>query len=68
MCCHSEGHHGKGHRHHHTAGTCGCGEHFRFGACFATNEEKAAWLEQRRDELQEEIKALDEHIAKLKAS
>jgi len=65
MCCGHKGHHGGRHGHGH-GGDCGCGRGFRFGPCFATREEKVSWLEQYLQELQEEAKAVEERIAKLK--
>jgi hypothetical protein len=81
-CCEHRGHHGHRHGHHHGSDCgchhggrhghhrgCDCGCHstgFRFGACFATQEEKVAWLEQYLEGLQEEAKAVEERIAKLK--
>ena len=77
MCCGNKGHHGGrhghggdcgcGHGHHgHHGDDCGCGKGFRFGPCFATREEKVSWLAQYLEELQEEARAVEERIAKLK--
>ena len=66
MCCCGTGqHHGHWQGKHH-AGGCECGEGFRFGRCLATKEEKIAWFEQYLQELQEQTKAVEEHIAALK--
>ena len=68
MGCGHKGHHGGRHGHGHGHGGhwgCGAGG-FRFGPCFATGEEKISWLEQYLGELQEEAKAVEERIAKLK--
>ena len=71
MCCGTGKHHGGRHWGHHFggrhhAGSCGCGEAFRFGRCLATKEEKVAWLEQYLQELQEEAKAIEERIAEFR--
>jgi hypothetical protein len=66
MCCGPESHHGGGHRGHHHGGSCCCGGPFRFGSRFWTKAEKVAWLEQYLEGLQEETKAVEEHIAALK--
>ena len=73
MACRTESHHGYGHHggsfqcgcHRHGC-SCGCGGHFRFGACFMSQEEKVAQLEQYLEGLQEEAKAVEERIAALR--
>jgi hypothetical protein len=74
-CGHQAGRHGHGHdracgcghRHHSSyAANCGC-HSFHFGPRFPTREEKVSWLEQYLEGLQEEAKAVEERIAKLKA-
>jgi hypothetical protein len=77
MRCGNQGHHGR-HGHGHS-GNCGCGHghhgshksdcgchSFQFGPCFATQEEKIAWLEQYLEGLQKEAATVEERIAKLK--
>ena len=66
MCCGHRGHHGGRHG-HGRGGDCGCGAGgFRFGPCFATQEEKISWLEQYLEGLQKEVQAVEVRIAKLK--
>ena len=52
-------------RHHGRGSDCGCGAITRFGACFATRDEKVAWLEQYLQDLQAEAKAVEERLAVL---
>jgi hypothetical protein len=68
MSCRTEGHHGSpcGCGCHHPGCSCGCGGYFRFERRFATKEEKIARLEEYLESLQEEAKAVEEHIAKMK--
>jgi hypothetical protein len=74
MCgCGHKGHHKSGHHGcscgcggHHGC-SCGCDEHSRFGPNFWTKDEKIAWLEKRLDDLREQVKAVEERIAALKA-
>ena len=74
MCGHGE-HHGE----HHGSHGCCCGmggfDHdlgfvagMRFGRRFPTREERIAWLEEYLKELQAEAKAVEQHIADLKAA
>ena len=57
MCCNQKGHHGD---------HCTCGCHSGVGACFWTNQEKVAWLEEHLKGLQAEVKAVEGRIAALK--
>jgi hypothetical protein len=61
MCCGTTSHHGWGHH----AAFCGCMGSTHFGPCFATREEKTAWLEKCLESLREEAKAVEERIAAL---
>lgn len=69
-CCGDKGQHDcgcGGHSHkggHH--GSCGCGGH-SFGPAFWTRDEKVVWLQERLDGLREQVKAVEERIAALKA-
>lgn len=83
MCHEHYGHHGRGeermchehHGHHGHAGGCCCeggdwewghGRHHR--RRFLTREERIARLEQYLQDLQAEIKAVEERLAEIKAS
>jgi hypothetical protein len=71
MCCGTASHHGCGHWSHHGGGhphasLCCCGTTHPMGRCFPTKEEKLAWMERYLESLQDETKAVEEHIAKLK--
>jgi hypothetical protein len=57
MCCGTKRHHG---------GFCGCAGYSHFGCRFLTKDEKATWLEQYLESLQEEAKAVEERITALK--
>ena len=67
MRCGTESHHGSFcncgcHRH---GCSCGCGGHGQFGRRFLTKEEEVAGLEEYLENLQKEVQAVQEHIAKL---
>jgi hypothetical protein len=65
MCCVPGGHHSVRHWAHH-GGSCACGAPSHCGPRFLTKEEKAAWLEQYLESLQQEAKVVQERIAKMK--
>jgi hypothetical protein len=80
MCGHGEHHGGYGYcfeREYsgwHGHGCC-CAEAYaghgpgrRFHRRFATRAERIAWLEEYLQDLQAEVKAVEEHIAKMKAA
>jgi len=66
MCEHERhhGHHGGGCRCHDESAT---GPGMRFGRRFPTRDERIARLEEYLKDLQAEAKAVEEHIAELKA-
>jgi len=66
MCCEDKSHHGGGHCSCHQAGSCGCGDHTDIGPCFWTKKEKIAWLEEYLEDLQAEVKSIEERITALK--
>ena len=66
MCCRSEKQHGDRHRDCHHSGSCDCGGHTDFGPCFWTKKEKIAHLEAYLEDLQTEVKSLNERITALK--
>ena len=66
MCCGSESHQGCGHQGSHHSGSCGCGGHTEIGRCFWTKKEKIAWLEENLEDLQAEVKSIQERITALK--
>jgi hypothetical protein len=53
-------------RGHHHGDSCGCGGPSHFQRRFQTQEEKLARLERYLENLREEAKGVEEHIAKLK--
>ncbi|MCR4406704.1 MAG: hypothetical protein NUW24_07260 [Anaerolineae bacterium] len=60
------------HGHHSYGGWCCCdpaawGPGFPFGRRFPTREERIAWLEEYLKDLQDEVKAVEERIAEMKA-
>jgi hypothetical protein len=66
MCCGTKSHHTSWGWGHHQGGSCGCGGPSS-GLLFATREEKTTWLEQYLEGLREEVTAVEERLAKLKA-
>lgn len=71
MDCGCGHHHGQGQGHGHGHG-CGCGDesghHGGFGRRFLTREERISNLEEYLHALQAEAKAVEEHIAEMKAA
>ena len=65
MCQGPRGHHASGAWAHH--GSCCCGGPFHHAPRFRTKAEEAASLERHLEGLREEAKAVEEHIAELKA-
>lgn len=68
MCCHDSRHHCDGDEtpsHQHR--DCCCCKKDHSNPAFWTREEKIAWLEQQRGELQETLSALEQRIAALRA-
>lgn len=68
MCCHDSKHHcdcDETPSHQHRDSCC-CKKDYEDPA-FWTREEKIAWLEQQRGELQETLSALEQRIAALRA-
>lgn len=65
MCCGAKSHHASWGHHH--AGFCGCGGPLGLGMCFSTREEKITWLEEYLESLREQVAAIEERLAKLKA-
>jgi hypothetical protein len=66
MCCGHDNHHGGGHVGPHLGDPCACGEHANIGPCFWTKKEKIAYLEDYLEDLQTEVKSVEERIAALK--
>lgn len=66
MCCKCESHHGGGHQGRHHGSSCGCGGHAGIGRQFWTKKEKIAWLEEHLEDLQTEVKSIEERITALK--
>lgn len=79
-CCHSHGHHGHHGHHpkkmmihmhhgmhgHHGKGECCCEEKpFGFHRHFVSSKEKLEMLEKYKEELENELEGVKEHIAKL---
>jgi len=61
------------HQGHRGGGCCRHEEHpwghgMRFHRRFPTREERIAWLEEYLKDLQAEVKAVEEHLAELKAA
>ena len=67
MCCGHDNQHGGGHGGPHLSGPCGCGKHANIGPCFWTKKEKIAYLEEYLEDLQIEVKSVEERIAALKS-
>jgi len=73
-CCEERHSHGHGHgcccNEHGRHGHRGCGESHgrRFHRRFATRAERVAWLEEYLEDLRAEVKAVEEHIAEMKAA
>jgi hypothetical protein len=79
MACGCERDGGRGRYLGHHGGSCGCGRgchhgdrcccgsHFHASPAFWTRDEKVAWLESRLEELQEQVRTIQERIAVLKA-
>ena len=65
MCCGTETHHGW-HWGHHQANFFACSGPVRLGRCFPTRDETIAWLEQYLENLRQEVKGVEEHIANMK--
>lgn len=65
MCCKCESHHGGGHQGRHHGSSCGCGGHAG-GRQFWTKTEKIDWLEEYLEDLQTEVKSIEERITALK--
>ena len=60
------------HRHHGYGGPCccgpaDCGPGFPFGGHFPDREERISWLEQYLQDLQSQVKAIEERLAEIKA-
>ena len=66
MCCGNESHHGGRHRGCHHSGSWASGGHVGIGPCFWSNKEKIAWLEEYLEELQADVKSIQERITALK--
>jgi hypothetical protein len=66
MCCGTGSHHSVWQWAHHHSDLCACGVPFHCGPRFLTKEEKAAWLKQHLESLQEQVKAVEERIAEIK--
>ena len=64
MCCNTVSHHGF-HRGHHNVCFCGCDSPFRHGPRFMTKKQKIAGLRKHLEDLQDEVKAVEEHIGQV---
>lgn len=65
-CGHRGHHHGRRREGRHHGRSCDCGGPGHFGRRFWTKEEKIARLEQYLEDLRQEAKAVEEHIAGLR--
>ena len=66
MCCATGSHHGFQRMGHHDVCFCGCDDPGYFRPRFVTKKQRIARLEKHLEELRDESKAVEEHIAQLK--
>ena len=66
MCCTTGSHHGVQRWGPQDACFCGCNEPGYFRPRFMTNKRRIANLEKHLEDLRDEVKAVEEHIAQIK--
>ena len=66
MCCHTGMHHGFQRTGHQNVCFCGCDDPLYFRPRFMAKKQKIARLEKHLEDLQDEAKAVAEHIAQIK--
>ena len=66
MCCETSSHHGFQRWGHHNVCFCGCDDPMYFRPRLMTKEQRIARLKRHLDDLRDEAKAVEEHIAQIK--
>ena len=66
MCCCSGSHHEFQRQGRHGACFCGCDDPIYFRPRFVTKEQRINRLKQHLEDLKNEVKAVEEHIAQIK--
>ena len=66
MCCNAGSHHGFQRTGHRNMCFCGCDDPLYFRPGFMTKKQKITRLEKHLENLREEVKAVEEHIAEIR--
>jgi hypothetical protein len=66
MCCDTDRHRGFQRWGHPSVCFCGCGDPMYFRPRFMTKDQRIARLKQHLEDLKNEAKAVEEHIAQIK--